>query len=74
MIGQESLLSDSSTLRRLIDKGAIPSLVLWGPVSEVTLGNLLFSQDAVKQLLQRLLLEKRHRTSFHPVPFPAASP
>ncbi|HOT15092.1 MAG TPA: replication-associated recombination protein A [Bacteroidales bacterium] len=42
-IGQEHLVGKNGALRRSIDSGALPSLILWGPpgVGKTTLANLL---------------------------------
>lgn len=42
-IGQEELIGKDSTLRKLLDKGMVPSMIFWGPpgVGKTTLANLI---------------------------------
>lgn len=42
-IGQEHLIGKKTALRKLLDKGMIPSMILWGPpgVGKTTLANLI---------------------------------
>ena len=46
LIGQEHLVGEGAVLRRAIDSGMIPSMILWGPpgVGKTTLANIIANQ------------------------------
>jgi putative ATPase len=46
LIGQEHLVGEGAVLRRAIDSGLIPSMILWGPpgVGKTTLANIIANQ------------------------------
>lgn len=42
-VGQQHLVAEGSTLRKLIEKGTVPSMIFWGPpgVGKTTLANII---------------------------------
>ncbi|MEN8809963.1 MAG: AAA family ATPase, partial [Flavobacteriales bacterium] len=46
-LGQEQLIGEGASLRKAIDSGFIPSLILWGPpgIGKTTLANIIASES-----------------------------